>query len=413
MTSSNALRLLLVGHGCAPGLGSEPGNTWNWAWQLSSQHQVWVICHPVYRDRVERFLAEHPNPNLCFMWVSLPRHWDPWNPVRGERRIRFHYLLWQRAAFREVSRLCGMQHFDLVHHVSWNTLSAPPLLWRLPIPFVWGPVGGGQTAPSAFRKYFGPAWRRETLRTARIWLAPFLPPLRRAVRQCALLLATNQETVRVLERAGARSVRLFLDTGLSPEYLPEAPPHRPARAGLTLLWAGRFEPRKALPLALEALSQVGEFCVRLIVVGDGPLRAEWQEQARQLGLQARVEFFGLLPWGDMPAIFRQADIFLFTSLQDSSGAVVFEAMAHALPVLTLDHQGIGVFVPPEAGIKVPVTVPAETIAALAQAIRQLAKFPQHRQKMGEAAWAYAKSQTWDRRAAQMAKWYIECLQRDG
>jgi glycosyltransferase involved in cell wall biosynthesis len=413
VTSSHALKVLLVGHACGPGLGSEPGNTWNWAWQLSSHHHVWVICHPVYRDRVERFLAEHPNPNLRFAWVSLSPHRDPWDPTRGERGIRLHYLLWQRAAFREASRLCAMHHIDLAHHISWNTLSAPPLLWRLPIPFIWGPVGGGQTAPPAFRRYFGPAWKREMLRTARIRLLPFLPPLRRAVRQCALLLATNQETARLLEKAGARGVRLFLDTGLSPEYLPETPPQRPASAGLTLFWAGRCEPRKALPLALEALSQVVEPPVRLMVAGDGPLRAEWQEQSRRLGLQARVEFLGLLPWETMPAIFQQVDTFLFTSLQDSSGAVVFEAMAHALPVLTLDHQGVGVFVPPEAGIKVPVTRPAETTAGLVQAIRRLAISPQARSRMGEAAWAYAKTQTWDSRAAQVGQWYTECLKRNG
>jgi glycosyltransferase involved in cell wall biosynthesis len=362
---------------------------------------------------VERFLAEHPNPNLRFAWVSLSPHRDPWDPTRGERGIRLHYLLWQRAAFREASRLHARHQFDLVHHVSWNTLSAPPLLWHLPIPFIWGPVGGGQTAPSAFKHYFGPAWRLERLRTARIRLIPFFPPLRRAVCHCALLLATNWETARVLAKAGARDVRLFLDIGVPPEYLPTTPPHRPVRKGLTLFWAGRFELRKALPLALEALRQVEDPSVRLKVAGDGPLRAEWLALAARLGLQARVDFLGQLPWEDMPAMFQQADAFLFTSLQDSSGTVVFEAMAYALPVLTLDHQGVGTFVPPEAGIKVPVTRPAETTAGLAQAICRLAISPQARQKMGEAAWNYAKTHTWDRRAAQAGQWYTECLKRNG
>ena len=58
------MKILIVGHACGPGLGSEPGNTWNWAWQLSRTHEVWVIAHPEYKDRVDRFLAHQPNQRL-------------------------------------------------------------------------------------------------------------------------------------------------------------------------------------------------------------------------------------------------------------------------------------------------------------------------------------------------------------
>jgi glycosyltransferase involved in cell wall biosynthesis len=411
MQPSRALKVLLVGHPCSPGLGSEPGNTWNWAWELAAQHQVWVLAHPQYRGAAERFLQERPRPNLHFIWLTLPSWWDPWDPRRGERGIRLHYLLWQRSAFREAVRQHRTHSFDLVHHVSWNTLSAPPLMWRLPIPFVWGPVGGGQTAPMAFRTYFGSGWRREARRNLRMRFMPFVPALRQAVRRCALLLATNRETVRLLERAGAHEVRLFLDTGLAPDYLPASPPQRCPTSQLTLLWAGRLEARKALPLALAALAQMADVPARLLVAGDGPLRADWEAKARQFGLHERVRFLGKIPWESMIDLFRRADIFLFTSLQDSSGAAVFEAMAHGLPIVTLDHQGVGAFVPPEAGIMVPVTTPADTIAALAAGLRRLGRSWAVRVEMGDAAWTYARSQTWDRRAAQMSHWYGECLRR--
>jgi glycosyltransferase involved in cell wall biosynthesis len=411
MQPLHSLKVLLVGHPCSPGLGSEPGNTWNWAWQLTAHHQVWVLTHPQYRSAAERFLRERPRPNLHFIWLTLPSLWDPWDPDQGERGIRLHYLLWQRAAFWEAVRQHRVHNFNLVHHVSWNTLSAPPLLWRLPIPFVWGPVGGGQTAPAAFRAFFGSGWRREARRNLRLRLMPLFPALRRAVQRCALLLATNRETVKLLERAGAHEVRLFLDTGLAPDYLPASPPKRKTGPQLTLLWAGRLESRKALPLALEALAQMVDVPVRLLVAGDGPLRSAWEAKAQQLGGLDRVRFMGQIPWESMTELFRQADIFLFTSLQDSSGAAVFEAMAHGLPIVTLDHQGVGAFIPPEAGIRVPVTTPAVTISALAHALRRLAQSWETRVKMGEAAWTYARSQTWDRRAEQMSQWYGECLRK--
>jgi len=405
------MNILLVGHAYGPGLGSEPGLTWNWAWHLSASHQVWVLAHPKWRDEVERVLVETPNPNLHVVWVTLPPRIDPWDHRRGERGIRVHYLLWQRAAFRTASRLHRHLGIDLVHHVSWNSLSGPPLLWRLPVPFVWGPVGGGQLAPVAFRRYFGRNWRFQALRNSRVRLLPYLPMLRRTVRRSALLLATNRETARVMEAAGGQGVRFLYDNGLSAESLPACPPERAPSAGLTLLWAGRLEARKALPLLLEAMARTRDLepAPRLLVAGDGPLRAEWETMAGQLGLGEQVRFLGLVPWRQMPTVFRDADAFAFTSLQDSSGSAVFEAMAYALPVLTLDHQGMAMVLPDDVGIKVPVTTPEETVAGLADGIRRLARSPDVRRGMGEAAWVCANSQTWARRAALMSSWYHEVV----
>lgn len=405
------LKVLLVGHACGAGLGSEPGLTWNWAWHLAADHEVRVIAHGQFRATVERFLATRPNPNLRFTWVAAPARWDPWNPERGERGIRLHYLLWQRSATAEAFRLHAREAFDIVHYVSWNTVSAPPLLWQMPVPFVWGPVGGGQTTPAAFRHYFGRAAVRDSLRTLRVKLLPRLPALRRAVRRAALLIATNPETGALLEAAGAREVRLLVDNGLPGHALPPWPPARQPGDALRLLWAGRLEPRKALPLALEALEAVADPRVRLVVAGDGPLRADWQALAARRGLAGRVDFLGAVPFERMTALFREADAFLFTSLRDSSASVVLEAMAQGLPILALGHQGVGFFLADDAGIKVPVTSPRETVEGLARGIRRLAASPTERARMGVAAWTFARSESWELRAAKMSSWYDELLAR--
>src|SRR3546814_6341681 len=100
-------------------------------------------------------------------WLGRTRWWDLWRPERGERGIHLHYLLWQKAAFDLARDLHARHRFDLVHHVSWGTVNAPPALWRLGPPFVWGPLGGGQSAPLRFHRYLGPAVVKEALRAAR------------------------------------------------------------------------------------------------------------------------------------------------------------------------------------------------------------------------------------------------------
>jgi glycosyltransferase involved in cell wall biosynthesis len=408
------LRVLLVGHICSPDLGSEPGFIWNWAWHLSDRHDVWVIAHPLCRAAVETAMAQHRDRALRFVWVGLPKRWDPWDPARGEQAIHLHYMLWQRAALAQARRLHATQCFDVVHHVGWGTVNAPPALWRLGAPFVWGPLGGGQAAPLRFGRYLGKGILREAARTVRRHMMPFLPPLRRAVANSAAILATNRETVAVLRRAGASRVDLFLDGGVRADQFVERRRVRRLGDPLELIWAGRLEPRKALPLALEAMARLSDLPVRLRIAGEGPLRAAYEQRAAALGLSDKVQFLGLVPRAELlHDFFATSDAFLFTSLQDSFGSVVIEAMATGLPVLGLDHQGFGAMIPEQGAIKIPVTGPAATIQGLADGIRALAASPDLGQRMGEAARRHAASESWSRRVDRMTEIYRHCVDRRG
>jgi glycosyltransferase involved in cell wall biosynthesis len=368
-----------------------------------------VLTHPQHREEIVAYLSKHPNPHLKFSWVTLPSFLDPWKPEKSDRGIRLHYLIWQYLVYREAVKLHRLNCFDIIHHVSWGTISAPPLLWRLPAPFIWGPIGGGQTGPRNFRHYFGEESMSDSLRTLRIRLLPWLPLLRKAAKNSALLLATNGETYGLLKQVGGNNVRYAYDNAVAARMQLDHFPRRSPNGEMKLLWAGKLEPLKALHLGVESLVQLQDVPVRLLVAGSGSQRSYLEALTRELGVSDRVQFLGQVPWTAMPSLFQSADAFLFTSLRDSSGSVVLEAMAQALPIITLDHQGVAALVPEEAGIKVPVTTPALTIAALAEAIRRLSASPEIRRILGEASWNYARAHTWEKRALEMSRWYQECM----
>jgi len=406
------MKILLVGHSCAPDRGSEPGLTWQFAWHLSQLHEVWVMTSVRSRERIEKQLALGANPNLHFLWIDVPKY------LKGQRAqteltLRLRYLFWQRAVLREARREHQRQHFDIVHHLSWGTISAPPSLWRLPIPLVWGPVGGAQTAPRAYRRYFGNAWREELLRTLRVNLATRMPGLRRTVRNCALILSTNPETTRALQTAGAPEVRFHPNIGVTEQFMVSAPTKaRADQRSPVILWAGRLIPIKGLPLALEAFAQLdANLQARLRIAGDGPLKGEMQTLAQALGIADRVDFLGEVPWLEMKRQYAEAELFLFTSLRDSSGQVLAEAMASGLPIVTLDHQGVSAIVPPEAGIRVTVEDPDKTVRALTEGMLRLISSPTLRETMSEAARAHAQRMSWNAHAQIMSDWYAQVVAR--
>lgn len=402
------MRVLVSAYICNPYRGSEGGMSWNWAWHLSAQHEVWVLTQPRSRPDIERYLEENPNENLNFIWVNPPPIYLPWD---RRKLIRLRYWFWLTAAYRAAARAHETHGFDVAHHVSYSVFFPPPELHRLPIPFVWGPVGGAMTAPEAFLSYFGRHFLLEAVRNLRVRLSCQLPVLKRAIRGTALLLATNRETARRLGESGAENVRLFLDVVPSSDFkVPEPRPAEPKQE-VVFMWAGWLHPRKALSLGIEALARVKHLPIKLLVVGEGPMRTPWRRQAAALGVDHRLEFVGEVPWHRMRDHYRKADAFLFTSLRDSFGGVVCEAMASSLPILTLDHQGVGTFVPADAAIKVPVTTPEETVTGLAEGFERLAGDPELRACMGAAGWRFINSETWEHRVEKMTDFYHEILER--
>src|SRR5436190_12406976 len=129
------MKVLLVGHACAPNRGSEPGLTWQFAWHLSRRHEVWVMTNARNREAIERQLESTPNTKLHFIWIKTPKFLAR-RLSTSDLILRLHYMFWQRAVVREAARQHRRHRFDLVHHLSWGTISAPPRLWRLPIPLV-------------------------------------------------------------------------------------------------------------------------------------------------------------------------------------------------------------------------------------------------------------------------------------
>jgi glycosyltransferase involved in cell wall biosynthesis len=406
------LHILIVGHACFPNMGSEAGVTWNWAWHLAERNRVWVIAHGFARPSVEQYMRDHPRPNLRFIWVGPLGWWDPWkNPGHTKARgLRLHYLFWRHAALAAAQRLVATEAIDIVHHVSWNTISVPPLLWRTGKPFVWGPIGGGHALPWRFLTSIGRSALRELIRNLRVRVMPWTPVLRRTVARTDLLLAANGETAGALKRAGAAHVKLLPDVGIPAELLQEPNPERTASPTLIVLWAGRLLRFKGLAIFLRVAKAVQTKEVRFLVAGWG--HHQWVERyVRRLGLDDRVVFLGRLPWQELQQRFAEADLFVFTSLRDTFGAVNLEALAKGCPVMCLNHQGVGSHLPDAVAIKVPPTTPRAVVQAMASHIDSLASNRVGLRRMSQAGYSFATTQQWKDRALLMEQLYRQVLAR--
>lgn len=402
------MKILLSAYACDPARGSEEGSGFSWLWQTAAEgHQVWCLTTPRGRPNLDKLLAERAADPIAariqVVYVDVARAVN--YAYRWQLGVYLHYIEWQRQAWLTARQLEREVDFDMVHHVTYNSLQMATWLWRLNKPLLLGPMGGGMAAPASLRRYL-PGWfKTEAVRTAisRL-LTTFDPNVRQSVRRAAVVLAANSDTAALARRLGAQHVELAMSAALATDYFPDAYLPREPLAGreLRILWLARLYPRKGLPLVLDALSRVDpRVRFHLDIMGDGPLGPQVPSWLAAAGLQQRVTWHGSVPYAETRAAYLGHDLFMLCSLRDTFANQYLEAMALGLPLLTLDLHGGGDFVPAAAGIKVPVQSADATADALARAVEYLYDHPAALAEMGRAGFTYAAQFTLPRLVASL------------
>ena len=110
-----------------------------------------------------------------------------------------------------------------------------------------------------------------------------------------------------------------------------------------LLYVGRIAKEKNMSVLFEAAALVfaSDPHARLWLVGDGPYREQCSQMARELGIGDRVKFVGFIPREEVDAYYAASDLFVFSSLTETQGLVVNEAMSYGLPAVVVNGGGAG------------------------------------------------------------------------
>src|ERR1039458_759817 len=157
------LKVLISAYACEPGKGSEPAVGWNVICQGCKYHDIWVITRSNNRGPIEAAVACDPLQRVEFIYFDLPKWSAFWK--KGRRGVQVYYYIWQIGAYLVARRLQSQIGFDVLHHVTLVKYWVPSFLALLPVPFLWGPVGGGDTMPPSLLSTL--SWRGRAYEAAR------------------------------------------------------------------------------------------------------------------------------------------------------------------------------------------------------------------------------------------------------
>lgn len=398
------MKILLSAYACEPNRGSEPGVGWHWAIGLARLgHEVFVLTRANNQPSIEDALRKEPVTNIHFLYYDLPNWAKFWK--KGQRGVHLYYLLWQWGAYRAAKRVHANELFDCVHHITFVSVRQPSFIGLLGIPFVFGPVAGGESAPWKLRAGYGlKGWLKDALRDFFNFMVCLDPMMHLTFSTATRIFATSSQTKALIPARYRNKADISLAIGIErelQEYLSRENRRKGHDYGVKVLYVGRLLYWKGLHLGLPAFSRLREKIpeATLTLIGSGPDENRLKNMARRLDISDAVTWIPWMEREDVLDEYKEHDIFLFPSLHDSGGMVVLEAMAAGLPIVSLDLGGPGVMVDETCGWKVATTEkPAgDVVNELAGGLIRLASDDALRKRYGKNAAERIQNQfTWEK-----------------
>lgn len=350
MDKERKLQIVISAYECSPDHGSEAGLGWNWI--MSAVHnsrisKVFVITMERYRNDIEKYIDGNQSEMAKAEFVFVPL------PLNSFRKLnqRFKYIIWQRRVGNAAKEICSKNDIAFVHHVTWATCVFPSHLYKAGVPFIYGPVGGGERIPSVVDLQMTRHDRlAESVRKLLADTSMYMPSTRRAFRKAKIIFATTEETRQLIPAKYRSKVSLMQSIGVKEVGMERKYAYK---EGFTVLLSARMLYWKGIDIAIEVFKLLADMDdqIKLKIVGAGT-RERVERYRSIVSKHSNIEYLGSVSFDEMRALYAEADLLLNCSLHDSGCMVILEALSAGLPVVGIDTGGPHILMDDESCVKI-------------------------------------------------------------
>lgn len=392
------MNYLISAYSVNPYKGSEDSIGWNWVLQYEKNYKkgdrIILLTKKFNESDTRKGLKEFKIKHVELVIVDVPNVLN-WFREKHSMFHHMYYILWQHWAWLWVKH-SGIK-FDIIHHVTMNDYRIPSKLYKAKgAKVIWGPMGGAQVTPNSLKVYEKNRFVadfREFVNKSCSW-NPFY---KKAVRSYYKIYCINSETQKQISHIVGKNVPLMPELALRDEYKNLYIQER-YNDILKIVFVGRLIGKKGISFLIDALSlmPVG-LKWELLIFGDGDDRLLIEKQIADSSIKKNVRLMGNRSLDQISEAYKQADVFVLPSLRETSGNVLLEAMAYAVPIVAFDTSFCNMLKDVECGIFVNTEQPLDNIKAdYCKAIVTLGQNKKLAKQLGENGYRYVnKCLTWE------------------
>lgn len=406
---SKKKHILVLAYMLSPYKGSEFSVAWNYVTEMSKDNNLTVLYgisgkHMGDCEEMETFIKDNPISGVNLIAIKPNRIANALNFLNKHDifvyTFYYAYKVWQKLAYHKALELMKSNHFDLVHYVGMIGYREPGYLWKLGLPYVWGPVSGTNNAPLQLMKRMPLSGKLKQLfrNFANTLQFRFSSRLKDALKSTDILLTATSEnhdkflsihkkdSICIPENAIIGDISLNLNKFI-------------ATNKYRLIVVGTLDARKSVGILLEAISVMKyRNKIQLDIVGDGPLRSILEKQAKQFKINDIINWYGFLPRAKAVELFDSAHLHVITSISEGNPTTIWEAMTHGVPTLSFDHCGMHDTLSDSCGILIPIKDTYEkNIGTIASTLDHMIENPEKFKELASNTISRAQLNTWQLR----------------
>lgn len=380
------LKILLLAYHVSPYRGSECSVAWNHITQMAKKHQVTVLYgssgeHMGDDDDMIKFHQTQKLENVEWHRIPPSALANGLNSLNKKGYLTYSFYLAYRIWHQNVHDYCkqelDVEGFDIIHYLNPIGYREPGYLWKLGLPYIWGPIAGANSIDSRLLAVLPKSGQFKLLlrKTLNWFQLRCSSRLKKAFKKTNLLLTATTENQKVFHTLHGVKSTYLPENGTIGEYFG-ASKSRENSNEINLIWIGSIEARKALKLLIDSFMFIeNPQTFKVHVLGNGPLKESLTAYAKEKGLDSVFVWHGHIPRRKVLETIQSADLHVITSVSEGNPTTIWEAMQYGVPTMTLDHCGMHDTVTEKSGIKIKLEAYPEVVKNFGEALDNISKKP--------------------------------------
>jgi len=402
-------KVLIIAYACEPNRTSEPGVGWHFTKEISNSFNTIVLTRKNNKNAIEKV----KNDKREFLYYDLPFFFKKLkkNLPLG---TQLYYIIWQWGAYLYAKKLIENSNIsvDLLHHLNFGISWITPPAFLFKIPFIWGPIGGGDFIPLSFLKQMT---YKSILQESFYYILnkfnkiSFFSFLTRKKAKVIIFRTSSAKQAFPFNKDKLYSI--ISETAYS-DIIPKI--DKTHNDYIHALCIGRMAYWKGFSLAVKGfhsfIQNGGKG--KLELFGEGPELKKIKMYIKDNNLENYIFVRGFVINNDIKNKLKEASILLHPSFRDGGSWSIIESMSNGLPVICLNASGPKDMVTDKGGLLIDVISPNQVVEDIGKGLLELLNDPIKYKTLSIYAQKRINTEyTWKKRGEQMKKVYEDVLNK--
>lgn len=401
-------KILVLAYALSPTRGSEYSVAWNYVTEMSKDNQLVILYgssgdHMGDISEMEGYFKNKPLKNVRFVSIKPSLLTNSLNILNKKGILPytfyFAYHFWHKQVYKVAVDLVKKERFDLIHYLNPIGYREPGFLWKIDLPYIWGPIGGANNVSTKLIKALPFQGKMKLILRALInsLQLRYKKSLHKALESTDLLLTATTENQKLFKKIHNKESDYLPENGIKEDIKIQSKKFSNQNIK-HFVWIGSIEARKALIILLKALCLIEDKSKFIIdIIGDGPMKIELQSYAEKKGINGCIIWHGNIPRKEVLSLLSNSYLNIITSVSEGNPTTIWEAMSVGVPTITLDHCGMHDTVCSNCGVKIKLNSYNQVVNSFAEEIEKLIQNPDKLKELSDGVKECSKNYMWDDR----------------